>query len=96
MRTPTSIALAASPRVVVKAFRRSPERALFSDLNSHLQQCAITHACSIVDGGWEQAGAKVRSRIGARQAAGHINDVEAHELNWLLRRPAFPSSNLVI
>jgi hypothetical protein len=88
LRTPEAIALAARPRSVVKAFRASPERAEFALLNSHLQQEAITHACAIVAGGWEQAAQKVRSRIARRRAAGKISELEAHEVNWLLRWPA--------
>jgi putative transposase len=88
LRAPEAIGLAARPRSVVKAFRASPERAEFSTLNSHLCQEAITHACAIVAGGWEQAAGKVRSRIARRRAAGRTSDTEAHELNWLLRWPA--------
>lgn len=88
LRAPRSIALAARPRSVVKAFRASPERVGFSALNSHLQQEAISHACAIVAGGWEQAAERVRSRIGQRRAAGRITDAEAHEMHWLLRWPA--------
>ncbi len=87
LRDPEAIALAYRPRDVVKAFRASPERAAFSSLNSHLQQEAITHACAIVAGGWEQAAERVRSRIAGRRKAGRISDTEAHELNWLLRWP---------
>jgi len=85
---PEAITLAARPRSVVKAFRASPERSEFSTLGSHLQQEALTHACAIAAGGWEQAAQKVRSQIARRRSAGKISDLEAHEINWLLRWPS--------
>ncbi len=88
LRPPEMVGFAARPRSVVKAFRASPERAEFALLSSHLQQEAITHACAIVAGGWEQAATKVRGRIGQRRVTGRISDLEAHELHWLLRWPS--------
>lgn len=87
LRPAERIAEASRPRLVVKAFRASPERAQFATLNSHLQQEAIAHACAIVAGGWEQAAERIRSRIARRRSAGKISEAEAHELNWLLRWP---------
>ena len=87
LRGAEAIALAARPRSMVRAFRASPERNWFASLNSHLQQEAIAHACAIVAGGWAQAAERVRSRIARRRATGRISDLEAHELNWLLRWP---------
>ena len=87
LRPAAKIGLAADPRATVKSFRASSERDQFTLLGSHLQQEAITAACGIVSAGWEQAAEKVRGKIARRRATGRVNEVEAHELNWLLRWP---------
>ena len=88
LRPAEMIGLAADPRAAVKSFRASPQRDQFTLLGSHLQQEAISAACGLVSAGWEQAAEKVRAKIGRRRSAGRINEVGAHELNWLLRWPA--------